>query len=84
MNQEDFYRQWIEHRRKVGVPSNFDRRVMAAVKAQETKRLPIIVSDQWGASAMGRRAAALGLILLGILRLAYIAGQLVVAGQIVP
>ena len=84
MNKEDVYRQWIDYRRNVNVPTGFESRVMTAVKAQEPQRPPMMVWDHWMASLIGRRAATLALILLGLFRLVYIAGQLVVAGQIAP
>lgn len=83
MNKNQLYQEWKASRSRVTVPPGFTRRVMAAVDAQRPQR-SAAVWDQWLASATSRWAASLALLLLGVFRLAYIAGQLLVPGRIAP
>ena len=84
MNKEHLYRQWINSRRNVAVPPGFEDRVMAVVESRKQKQNAHDSMDQWVTSALGRWAAAWALLLLGVFRLAYIAGQLLLPGHIAP
>jgi hypothetical protein len=85
MDEKDFYARWIEHRRQVPVPDHFAAGVMAAIEnpgSREEYELPpglIVFSNR-----LMRRAAAAGLLLLGLLRMLYIAGNLLRANPLMP
>ena len=85
MDDKDFYARWKEHRRLVPVPDHFTGSVMAAIEHQnpgEEYELPAEMIDI--SNRLMRRAAAAGLLLLGLFRILYIAGYLLRANPLMP
>jgi hypothetical protein len=85
MNNKDYYAQWKEHRRQVPVPDHFTGSVMAAIENQEPGEeyeLPPMMADF--SDRLMRRAAAAGLLLLGLFRILYIAGNLLRTNPLMP
>ncbi len=85
MEENDFYSQWKEHRRHVPVPDHFTNSVMAAMENQRAGgeyELPPGLFDF--PNRLMRRAAAAGLMLLGVFRILYIAGNLLQANPLMP
>lgn len=83
MNKDDLYQQWKASRCRVEVPPGFEQRVMKAAEAKQKEHSPPVL-DQWLVSATSRWAAAATLLMLGVFRLAYIAGHLLTASRIAP
>ena len=85
MDDKDFYARWKEHRRQVPVPDHFARGVMAAIENQdpgEEYELPPAMAVY--SNRLMRWAAAAGLLLLGLFRFFYIAGNLLRANPLMP
>jgi hypothetical protein len=85
MEKKDIYTQWKEHRRHIPVPENFASSVMAAIEnrgPKEEHELPAALTGirnrllQWSAAA--------SLLLLGLLRIGFIALNLLRANSLVP
>jgi hypothetical protein len=85
MEKEYFYNQWKELRRHVPVPEDFSSDVMAAIQTQSSERNEGL-SD--GLSHFPSRfmqwSVAAGLVMVGILRILYIAGYLLRANPLMP
>jgi hypothetical protein len=85
MENEDIYTQWKEHRRHVPVPENFSNRVMANIdnrRSREAYELPAALTGV--RSRLMQWSAAAGLILLGLMRIAFIALNLLRANSLMP
>jgi hypothetical protein len=85
MKKEDIYSQWKEYRRHVPVPENFSDGVMAAIENQEPSNdgeLPAGLTDF--SNRITRWSAAAGLVMLGLFRILYIAGNLLQANPLMP
>ena len=85
MEKEDFYIQWKAYRRNVSVPENFAGGVMAAIENQrieEEFELPAALTGIRG--RLLQWSAAASLLLLGIIRIAFIAANLLQANSLVP
>jgi len=85
MDDKDFYARWKEHRRHVPVPEDFTGGVMAAIEnldPGDQHEPPAEMIDL--SNRLRQRAAAAGLLLLGLFRILYIAGSLLRANPIMP
>ena len=85
MEKDLFYARWKERRRQVSVPDHFTSGVMAAIENLDTGEeyeLPPVMVDL--SNRLMRRAAAAGLLLLGLFRILYIAGNLLRANPLMP
>ena len=80
MSQDELYRRWIERSRAENVPEGFSDRVMASIAEHEVGRsqqreqhvlMQILLAV--GASRLGRCAACLGALLLGMAPYFYVA-----------
>lgn len=85
MERKDLYTQWKEYRRHVPVPENFSDGVMAAIEANVPSGEDEL---QAGLTKLSNRitrwGAAAGLLMLGIFRILYIAGNLLQANALMP
>jgi hypothetical protein len=74
MNKERIYRQWLHERRKVQVPEDLSDQIMARLDkyrpAFEVPLPPEPATDPWP-DGLARVAAAIGLVGLGLFRLAF-------------
>jgi hypothetical protein len=85
MEKEDLYTQWKEYRRHVPVPENFTGNLMAAMDKQvprADKELPAGLTVF--SNRIMRWSAAAGLVMLGLFRILYIAGNLLRANTLMP
>jgi hypothetical protein len=85
MEKEDIYTQWKEHRRHVPVPEDFSSGVMAMIdnrKTREAYELPAALTGF--RSRLMQWSAATGLVMLGLMRIAFIAVNLLRANSLVP
>jgi hypothetical protein len=85
MDKEDFYTQWKEMRRHVPVPGNFSGGVMAVIQKQtpgNNEELPAGLIHFPGRFI--RWSTGAGLVILGLLRILYIAGNLIQANPLMP
>jgi hypothetical protein len=85
MVKKDSYTRWIEHRRHIPVPENFASSVMAAIENRDPKEeyeLPAALTGVQ--SRMMQWSTAAGLVLLGLMRIAFIAVNLLRANSLVP
>lgn len=85
MDREDFYARWKEYRREVPVPEHFTDGVMAAIESQDLREEYELPTGLTGFSnRLMQRVAAGGLLLLGLFRILYIAGNLLRANPLMP
>jgi predicted HTH transcriptional regulator len=88
MDEQRLYLEWKEKRRKIEVPDDFSTRVMDAVYASKTARRSNILDDTGFDQLMirfsDRRATAAALLMLGLFRMIYWAGQFFSVGSIAP
>lgn len=81
MNKERIYRQWLHERRKVLASDDLTERIMARLDnyrpAFEVPPPPEPAPDAWP-DGLARAAAAVGLVGLGLFRLAYVSFSLLV------
>jgi hypothetical protein len=85
MEKDNFYNQWKEYRRNVSVPENFASGVMAVIENQVPKQddeLPVALTG--ARHRLLRWCAAASLVLLGIMRIGFIAINLLRANSLVP
>jgi hypothetical protein len=85
MNKEDFYAQWKSYRRHVPVPEDFAGGVMAAIEHRRIMEEYELPCGWTGFSTpLMRWTTAAGLLLLGLFRILYIAGNLIRANPLMP
>lgn len=73
MNEENLYRQWIAGRKRQPIPEGFPRRVMEALPSEEKGPRPVFrYSLPVVNPAPFRWAAAIFLVLAGLVRLSYV------------
>lgn len=85
MDQEDFYARWKEYRREVPVPEHFAAGVMTAIESQDLREEYELPTGLTGFSnRLMQRVTAGGLLLLGLFRILYIAGNLLRANPLMP
>ena len=85
MDEEDSYAQWKSYRRHVPVTEDFAGGVMAAIENQRIGQeceLPCGWTDF--SNSLMRWTTAAGLLLLGLFRILYIAGNLIRANPLMP
>lgn len=82
------YLKWKESKRQVDVPADFSARVMDAVTASKSTHPKNLLDDadfdHLVIRLSGRWATAAALLLLGLFRLIYWAGQLFGTGTVAP
>ena len=80
------YHRWLDHRRQLPAPTNFTRQVMTAIERDASlqeevhpKGLQSYMNQTWF-----RWITASGLVMLGLLRILYIAGCLFRTSLVMP
>ncbi len=76
MNDDRLYTKWIDHRRKTTVPEGFAQRIILLIAQQKPE--PSFIPDLYRVAAhrFMKWAAGIALALLGIFRLLYVTGNL--------
>ncbi len=76
MNDDRLYTQWIGQRRKTAVPEGFAQRITGLIAQQEPA--PGFIPDLYRVAAhrLMKWAAGIAMALLGIFRLLYVTGNL--------
>lgn len=85
MEKKDLYAQWKEYRRHVPVPEDFASGIMALIENQvpeEENELPTGLTDF--SNRLTRWTTAAGLMLLGLIRIAFITVNLLRANPLAP
>jgi hypothetical protein len=84
MEKKDFYIQWKEYRRDVPVPDKFAGGVMAAIESQGVEEeFELSTALSGNQKRLLQWSAAASLLLLGIMRIAFIAANLLQANSTV-
>lgn len=76
MNDDRLYTKWIAHRRKTTVPEGFARRIAGLIAQQEPDPGMIPDVHRVVAHRLMNWAAGIAMALLGIFRLLYVTGNL--------
>ena len=76
MNDDRLYTHWINHRRKTTVPEGFARRITGIIARQEPDRGLFPDVYRVAARRLMNWAAGIAMALLGIFRLLYVTGNL--------